>query len=137
MVWEAVADSASEPVKFVPCGRETGHQTPAAITPLMWSATASASAGKPMAGLVPGGGDVVGRAVVLHRHRGVLQDGELVRDLAGPGGGQAEHGHERAHAEDRAEHGQHGPARPLHDPGHRLGGRVPGGQPGRQAGRRA
>ena len=32
---EAVADSASEPVKFVPSGRETGHQTPAAATPLM------------------------------------------------------------------------------------------------------
>ncbi len=54
-VWDAVADSASEPVKLVPSGRETGHQTPAAVTPLMWPAIASASAGKPMAGLVPGG----------------------------------------------------------------------------------
>src|SRR5215472_7240459 len=54
-VWEAVPDSASEPVKLASCGRETGHQTPAAVTPLMWSATWSASAGKPMAGLVPGG----------------------------------------------------------------------------------
>src|ERR1700729_3669216 len=54
-VWEAAADSASEPVKFVPCGRNTGHQTPAAVTPLMWPATASASAGKPIAGLAPGG----------------------------------------------------------------------------------
>src|SRR5215470_1885390 len=54
-VWEEAADSASEPVKLVPSGRETGHQTPAAVTPLMWSATVSASAGKPMAGLVPGG----------------------------------------------------------------------------------
>src|SRR5215470_4724298 len=54
-VWEEAADSASEPVKLVPSGRKTGHQTPAAATPLMWSATASALAGKPMAGLVPGG----------------------------------------------------------------------------------
>src|SRR5215467_2887717 len=54
-VWEEAADSASEPVKLVPSGRKTGHQTPAAATPLMWSATASASAGKPIAGLVPGG----------------------------------------------------------------------------------
>jgi len=76
-----------------------------------------------------GRGDVVGRAVVLHGHRGVLEDCELVRDLAGPGSGQTEHGDERAHAEDRAEHGQHGPARPLRDPGDCLGGRVPGGQP--------
>src|SRR5450755_3382109 len=53
-VWEAVAESASEPVKFVPSGSDTGHQTPAPTTPLMWSATASASAGKPIAGLVPG-----------------------------------------------------------------------------------
>ena len=55
IVWEAVADSASEPVKFVPCGSETGHQTPAAVTPLMRRATASASAGKPTGGLAPGG----------------------------------------------------------------------------------
>src|SRR5580658_3176408 len=55
IVWAAGADSASEPVKFVPSGSETGHQTPAAVTPSMWSAIASASAGKPMAGLVPGG----------------------------------------------------------------------------------
>src|ERR1035438_8182900 len=54
-VADAVADSASEPVKFVPSASETGHQTPAATTPLMWSAIASASAGKPMAGLVSGG----------------------------------------------------------------------------------
>ena len=54
-VWDAVADRASEPVKLVPSGSETGHQTPAATTPLMWSAITSASAGKPMAGLVPGG----------------------------------------------------------------------------------
>src|SRR5450755_2225705 len=53
-VCEAVADSASEPVKSVPRGSETGHQTPAATTPLMWSAIASAPAGKPMAGLVSG-----------------------------------------------------------------------------------
>ena len=55
IVWEAAADSASEPVKFVPCGSETGHQTPAAVTPLMCRATASASAGKPMGGLASGG----------------------------------------------------------------------------------
>jgi len=42
-------------VTFVPAGRETGHQTPAAVTPLMPAAIASASAGKPIAGLVPGG----------------------------------------------------------------------------------
>src|SRR5580704_71248 len=56
-VWEAVADSASEPVTGMssPSGRVTGHHTPAAATPSMWSAIASASAGKPMAGLVPGG----------------------------------------------------------------------------------
>src|ERR1700677_3299562 len=53
-VWEPGAASASEPVKFVPSGRETGHQTPAATTPLRWRAIASASAGKPMAGLVSG-----------------------------------------------------------------------------------
>src|SRR5216684_7331138 len=53
-VCEAVAESASEPVKLVPCGSETGHQTPAAATPLMWSAIASALAGKPIAGLVLG-----------------------------------------------------------------------------------
>src|SRR4029077_9152917 len=55
IVWEAAADSASEPVKFVPWGSDTGHQTPAAVTPLMCRATASASAGKPMAGLASGG----------------------------------------------------------------------------------
>src|SRR5580692_5422218 len=55
VVWEAAADNASEPVKFVPCGRDTGHQTPAAVTPLMWSATASASEGKPIGGLASGG----------------------------------------------------------------------------------
>src|SRR5258707_1254399 len=54
-VWDAAADSASDPVKVVFCGRETGHHTPAAVTPLMRSATWSASAGKPMAGLVLGG----------------------------------------------------------------------------------
>src|SRR5580693_4775178 len=54
-VWDESADSASEPVTLAFCGRETGHQTPAAVTPLMWPATRSASAGKPMAGLVPGG----------------------------------------------------------------------------------
>src|SRR5580693_6208685 len=56
-VWEAVADSASEPVTGMssPSGRVTGHHTPAAATPSMWSAIASASAGKPMAGLAPGG----------------------------------------------------------------------------------
>src|SRR6516162_4139025 len=54
-VWEAPADSASDPVKLVPCGSETGHQTPAAVTPLMRRAIASASAGKPMAGLASGG----------------------------------------------------------------------------------
>src|ERR1035437_5940149 len=53
-VADAVAESASEPVKSVPCGSETGHQRPAATTPLMWSAIASAPAGKPMAGLVSG-----------------------------------------------------------------------------------
>jgi len=52
--WEAVAESASEPVKFAPGGSVTGHQTPAATTPLMWSATASAPAGKPIGGLVLG-----------------------------------------------------------------------------------
>ena len=55
VVWEAAADSASEPVKSVPCGRDTGHQTPAAVTPSMWSATASASEGKPIGGLASGG----------------------------------------------------------------------------------
>src|SRR5580698_7862259 len=55
VVWEAVADSASEPVKLVPCGRYTGHQTPAAVTPAMWSATLSASVGKPIGGLASGG----------------------------------------------------------------------------------
>src|SRR5580698_2026743 len=54
-VWEPVAASASEPVKFVPAGKETGHQTPAATTPLRWRAIASASAGKPMAGLASAG----------------------------------------------------------------------------------
>src|SRR6516164_8764484 len=54
-VWELAADSAGELVKPVPGGRATGHQTPAATTPWMWPATASASAGKPMAGFVPGG----------------------------------------------------------------------------------
>jgi hypothetical protein len=49
-VCEAVAESASEPVKFAGCGSETGHQTPAAATPLTWSAIASALVGKPMAG---------------------------------------------------------------------------------------
>src|SRR5689334_11554151 len=39
-VWEEAADSASEPVKLVPSGRRTGHQTPAEATPLMWSAIA-------------------------------------------------------------------------------------------------
>ena len=34
-VWDAVAERASEPVKFVPSGKETGHQTPAAATPSM------------------------------------------------------------------------------------------------------
>ena len=42
-------------MKLVFCGRDTGHQTPAAVTPLTWSATWSASAGKPMAGSVMGG----------------------------------------------------------------------------------
>src|SRR5580658_1285351 len=55
MVCEAAADSASEPVKLVPCGRDNGHQTPAALATLMWSATASASEGKPIGGLAPGG----------------------------------------------------------------------------------
>ena len=55
MVCEEVAPSASEAVKLAFCGRETGHQTPAAVTPLMWPAIWSASAGKPMAGLVLGG----------------------------------------------------------------------------------
>src|SRR5580704_2753347 len=56
-VWEAVADSESEPVIGMssPPGRVTGHHTPAAVTPSMWSAIASASAGKPTAGLAPGG----------------------------------------------------------------------------------
>ena len=54
-VWEASPDSASEALKFVPSGSATGHQTPAATTPLMWSAITSASAGKPIRGLVPGG----------------------------------------------------------------------------------
>jgi hypothetical protein len=53
-VWEVVPDSASEALKLVPSGSWTGHQTPAAVTPLMWSAIWSASAGKPIAGLVPG-----------------------------------------------------------------------------------
>src|ERR1700728_280070 len=55
-VWETVADSASEPVIGMssPPGRVTGNHTPAAVTPSMWWAIASASAGKPMAGLVPG-----------------------------------------------------------------------------------
>ena len=55
VVWEAAADSASEPVKFVPSGRNTGHQTPAALTPPRCSAIASAPAGKPIGGLLPGG----------------------------------------------------------------------------------
>src|SRR6516164_6349626 len=54
-VWELAADSAGELVKPVPGGRATGHQTPAATTPWMWPATVLASAGNPMAGLVPGG----------------------------------------------------------------------------------
>src|SRR6516164_3265763 len=54
-VWELAADSAGELVTPVPWGRATGHQTPAATTPWMWPATVSASAGNPMAGLVPGG----------------------------------------------------------------------------------
>ena len=130
IVWEAVADSASEPVKFVPSGMVTGHQTPAEVTPLMRSATASALAGKPMGGLVSGAATLLAGPLSSHRHRGVLEHGELARDLARTGGGQAEHGDERAHAEDRAQHGEHGPARALHDAGHRLGGGVAGGQPG-------
>src|ERR1700733_13347052 len=56
-VWEAVADSASEPVTGMssPSGRVTGHHTPAAATPSMWSAIAAASPGKPIAGLASGG----------------------------------------------------------------------------------
>src|ERR1700757_2199891 len=54
-VWEALADSASDPVKFAPCGIDTGHQTPAAVTPLMCRAIASASAGEPLAGVAAGG----------------------------------------------------------------------------------
>jgi hypothetical protein len=53
-VWEVVPDSASEALKFVPSGSWTGHQTPAATTPLMWSAIWSAWAGNPGAGLVQG-----------------------------------------------------------------------------------
>ena len=49
-VWEVVPDSACDALKFVPSGSATGHQTPAATTPLMWSAIASASAGKPIGG---------------------------------------------------------------------------------------
>jgi hypothetical protein len=71
--------------------------------------------------------DIVGGAVVLHRDRGVFKNGELVRDLARSRRGEAEHGDERTYAEDGAEHGQPGPARPLHDPRDRLGGRVPDG----------
>src|SRR5579872_5663623 len=55
IVWAAAADSASEPVKSVPWGSGTGHQTPATVTPVMRPATASASAGKPIGGLVSGG----------------------------------------------------------------------------------
>src|SRR5580704_8167452 len=54
MFWTAVADSAGDEVKSVPFGRLTGHHTPAATTPPMRAATESASAGNPMAGLVPG-----------------------------------------------------------------------------------
>jgi len=38
IVWAAAADSASEPVKSVPCGNATGHQTPAAVRDLAWVA---------------------------------------------------------------------------------------------------
>src|ERR1017187_2275593 len=53
-VADAGAEGASVPVQVVACGSEHGHQRPAATTPLMWSAIASAPAGKPMAGLVSG-----------------------------------------------------------------------------------
>ena len=49
-VWEVTPDSACEALKFVPWGSATGHQTPAATTPWMWPAMASASAGKAGAG---------------------------------------------------------------------------------------
>ena len=54
-VWTSVAESASDPVNAVPSGRETGHQTPEATTPLIRSAMASALAGNPIAGLASGG----------------------------------------------------------------------------------
>src|SRR6266568_5762472 len=44
IVWEAAADSASEPVKFVPWGSETGHQTAASLA-------ASRGRGRPVDGL--------------------------------------------------------------------------------------
>ena len=74
----------------------------------MWPCDRVRVGGEADGGIGARRGDVVGWPVVLHGHRGVLEHGELVRDLARPGGGQAEHGNERAHAEDRAEHGQHG-----------------------------
>src|SRR6516162_9161125 len=49
-VWDVTPDSACDALKFVPGGSATGHQTPAATTPWMSSAIASASAGKPGAG---------------------------------------------------------------------------------------
>jgi len=50
----AVADRPGDEVNSVPDGRVTGHHTPAATTPSMCRAIASALAGNPMAGLVPG-----------------------------------------------------------------------------------
>src|SRR5690349_478959 len=54
MFCAAAAPSVGAEVNSVPSGRLTGHHTPAATTPLMRPAIASASAGNPMAGLVPG-----------------------------------------------------------------------------------
>ena len=99
--------------------------------PYAWSARNVAELVDDIRQFTPSGDYRIG-TVILHGHGGVLEDRELPRDLARAGRGQSEHGHERADAENGAEHGQDGAARSLHDPGDRLGGRVPRRQPRRR-----
>lgn len=67
---------------------------------------------------------------VLDADLGGGQDVEPGVDLRGDGGGEAEYGHEAAHAEDGAEGGEHGPAGAAQHPGDGLGKGVAHGQPG-------
>jgi len=73
---------------------------------------------------VVGEGDVVGRrvgaAVVLDPDLGGDQGGEPGADLPGRRGRQAEHGHERADAEHRAQRGEQGAAGALQHAGQRF-----------------